>query len=470
MNRLAILILLIVTGCKVGPNYQSPENTVGDEWMKTEADEPFSDESPQTAWWKVFEDPLLEKYIDAAVLCNKEILRAEAAICGARALREVSASKLFPQINGDLSAFKANLSKNLIDEVPIPRSLSLFNALFDASWEIDLFGKIRRTVELADAHVGSTIEERNDLLVTTLAEIARNYMELRSFQKRSELTKRNIELLEQASTIVRAQFNIGTANLLDLNRIDAELDSARSSLPDTHAQIYRNIYALSILTGEMPDALVDELLPIQPLPRPPEQIAIGLRSDLLRRRPDVRRAERQLAAATAGVGVAVASFYPSISLLGAVGLESLQEIKKLFRGSSRTWAYGGNFNLPIFQGGKLVGTLKAAEAECCMAGYQYQNTVLTALQDAEGSLVTYSNDLISSEQMRESANRINQVANLTTSRFDAGVVSLFTLLESEREAVMADLNLLEKDTTALIDLVSLYKALGGGWQCEAPDN
>ncbi len=465
MRRLAILLLLAVSSCKVGPNYQPPENAIGDEWQKTEADEPFNSSDPQTTWWKVFDDPLLDKYIEAAVLSNNELLRAEAAICEARALRQVAASKLFPQISADLSAFRVDFSKNLFNLFPLPPLFNLFNALFDASWEIDLFGKTRRTIELADAHIGSVMEDRNDLLVSTLAEIARNYMELRSFQKRSELTRRNIDLLESSAEIVRMQFHVGTANKLDLERIEASLDSARASLPDTHAQIYRNIYAISILTGEMPDTLVDELLPTQPLPRPPEEVAIGLRSDLLRRRPDVRRAERQLAEATAGVGIAVASFYPSFTLLGAAGVESTQ-LKKLFRGSSRTWAYGGNMDLPVFQGGKLVGTLHIAKAELCMAGYQYQNTILNALQDAEGSLVTYSDDLISAKLMRENADRINEVTKLTASRYEAGLVSLLVFLKSEQESVTADLNLLDSDTTALIDLVSLYKALGGGWQSE----
>lgn len=465
----SILLFLFFAGCiKVGPDYQAPEITVEGEWPKTETEEPYSDCNPETAWWKTFNDPLLDKYIEVAMFSNNELLRAEIAICEARALREISASKLFPQIGADLGAFRIDFSKNLFNNIQIPSLLNIFNVLFDASWEIDLFGKTRRTVEQSEANIGAAIEDKNDLLVSILAEIARNYMELRSFQLRSELTKRNIELLEQSAEIMRKRHSIGTANLLEVERVEALLDKARAELPDTHAQIYRNIYAISILTGQMPDALVDELLPFKPLPETPPEIAIGLRSDLLRRRPDVRRAERQLAAATAGVGIAVASFYPSFTLLGAAGLESAQ-IKKLFCGSSRTWAYGGNLDIPIFQGGNLVGNLRVAEAECCMAGYQYQNTVLAALQDAEGSLITWSDDLVSKKLMRESAARTREVAFLTAARYEAGLVSRLNLLQSEQEALQADLNALDTDTTALIDLISLYKALGGGWQPQEED-
>lgn len=490
--RFLPLLLFLFFGCfKVGPNYQEPENTVGDEWHQLPEEKEYTASDPEIAWWKVFNDDLLEKYIETAALENKEILRAEAAICEARALREVAASKLFPQISADLSAIKTYFSKNgpvfaiapgggaggglpsvvsgLPFSIQIPQIQNLFNALFDASWEIDLFGKTRRTVELAEAYIGSSIENRNAILVSTLAEIARNYLELRSFQKRSLLLQENIRLLEDSYNIVKMQFTIGTANRLDLERVEAALDSARASLPDTHAQIYRNIYALSILTGSLPETLVDELIEERPLPELPSHVAVGLRSDLLRRRPDVRRAERGLAEATAGVGIAVASFYPTFTLLGDAGLQSLQ-IKKLFQGASRTWAYGGDLNLPIFQGGRLVGSLHAAEAERCMAGYQYQNTVLTALQDAEGSLVTYSDSLASARLMRESTALTHNVAALADSRYSAGLISLLTSLQAKREAVMADLNLLDKDTAALISLVSLYKALGGGWQVEEESN
>jgi len=494
MKRHCILLLLLfLTGCwKVGPNYFPPENMAGSEWNNPLEEGEYSEDDPQIAWWKVFDDPLLEKYIEIAARANKEILQAEAAICEARALRQVAASKLFPQISADLSALKTYFSKNgpifaitpadvsggalpsgsgptatpgLPFSFQVPQIQNLFTALFDASWEIDLFGKTRRTVEMAEANVGSAIENRNDILISILAEIARNYVELRSFQKRSALTLRNIELLEQSAEIVRVQFAVGTASSLDVNQIEAALESARASLPDTHAEIYRNIYALSVLIGETPETLVGELIDARPLPTAPRHIAVGLRSDLLRRRPDVRRAERQLAAATAGVGVAIGAFFPTFTLFGDGGLQSLQ-IKKLFQTASRTWAYGGDFNLPIFQGGRLVGNLHIAEAERCMAGYQYQNTVLMALQDAEGSLISYSDGLASADLMRESAEHTREFARLSHSQFQAGLVSLLVSLQTARESVLADLNLLNTDTQALIALVALYKALGGGWQCE----
>lgn len=484
-----ISIFLLIGGCKVGPNYEPPDEIISDEWQ--DETEHLSTNEIHTDWWKVFDDDVLEKLIHAAALSNKEILRAESAICVARALRDVAASKLFPHISADLSAVKTYFSKNgpvfaltpgggqagglistatgLPFELQVPQIQNLYNALFDATWEIDLFGKIRRTVELAEAYVGSTIEQRNDLFITTLAEVARNYLELRSFQRRSTLTKEKIKLLEESEKITQEQYEVGYTDRLHLNEIRSELEQAKAELPDTHAQIYRNIYALALLTGEVPEALVDELLKEKLLPTPPQTVAIGLRSDLLRRRPDIRKAERMLAAATAGIGIAVASFYPTFTLLGDGGLQSLQ-IKKLFEGSSRTWAYGGDLNMPVFQGGRLVGTLKAAEAECCMAAYQYQNSVLQALQDAEGSLITYTNGLTSSQEIRRSTQLKEENAKLSSFRYASGLVSKLASLQSKKIAVLAEIDLLDRETKTLIDLVSLYKALGGGWEPQNPNN
>ena len=242
-------------------------------------------------------------------------------------------SSLFPQINADFNATKTYFSKNgpifaastftqgtnpttgLPFEVEVPQIQPLYNALFDASWEIDLFGKTRRNVEAAEAKIGSAIELRNDVLVSLLAEVAKNYIEIRSNQRQAELVERNIHLLEKQSEITRKSFQKGLDNQLDYENIEAQLASARSTLPNLIAQVYQGIYVISVLTGNMPEELLDELLPIKPLPKLPEEIAIGIRSDLLRRRPDVRLAERVLAASTATVGVAVAWFILPLRLV-----------------------------------------------------------------------------------------------------------------------------------------------------------
>ena len=482
MKICTICLLLFMSGCMVGPNYKNPENAINDKWQ---TDENVTDLKPITAWWSEFKDPQLDKIIENAALNNKDIAHAEAMILQARAMRDVVASKLFPQVTTDISAIKTYFSKNgpvfsttpgggagggitspttgLPFSVQIPQIQNLYTALFDASWELDFFGKTRRAVEGAQARIESAIEQRNDTLITVLAEVARNYIELRGFQKQVSYIEQNIHLLEQNQSIICDQFQVGLANQLDVENIEAQLASLRATLPDVIAEIYRSIYTLSMLTGNPPESLVDELLTSKELPAPPDIVAVGLRSDLLRRRPDVRHAERELAAATADIGVAVAAFYPTFSLLGDAGLQSLQ-IRNLFQSASKTWAYGGDFNVPIYEGGKLVGTYHATQAAQNMALASYQQTVLSALQDTESALISYSESLTTTYQRKESTQRYRKITDLSSDRYQTGLIGLIEYINSQRQLIAAEQSQLESDTFVLVDLIALYKALGGGWE------
>lgn len=481
MKRFSLFLFLALSGCMVGPNYQPPENAVPENWSrKTES---ASSEPLKTDWWKIFDDPLLEKYIEMAAGHNKELLIAEANILQARALRQVAASALFPQAESNINATKTYFSKNgpvfvgntitagpssvtgLPFQIQTPQVQTLYNVLFDVNWEIDLFGKTRRGMEAAKAVWESTIEQRNDILITVLAEIARNYIELRSNQKRVELLKENVAILEELKEIMQVRFEKGYINLLDLEATIAEVAEARARIPSINAEIYRSIYTLSILTGNLPEALVDELMPAKPMPLLPKEIAVGLRSDLLRRRPDIRSAERQLAAATANVGVAVASFYPSIVLSADAGFQSLK-LNNLFTAKSKTWDFGGNIGTPIFQGGSLVGNLHAMEAAVNAATFAYQQIVLSALQEAESALIAYADDLKIARELVISSEMNGRIVELTKIRFDKGLVGRVDLIEKKKILIQSELNLLDSGSKALTDLIILYKVLGGGWEPE----
>lgn len=478
MRKVALLLLL--TSCAVGPNYKAPENTITDNWTTT-----ATAETPVTEWWKLFNDELLDKYIARAAEYNNDILTAESNILQARALRQVAASSFFPHVGADVNATKTYFSKNgpifaigpstgslpgsvspgtgLPFSAQVPQIQSLYNALFDATWELDLFGKTRRTVEAADAVIGRTMEERNDVLISVMAEIARNYMELRSLQKKSQLVEENIQLLEQKELIIQKQLAAGYVSELNYQMILAELASEKALLPDLKAQIYRNIYAISTLTGDVPETLVPELLEPKPLPSAPDTIAVGLRSDLLRRRPDIRRAERELAAATANIGVAVASFFPTVTLVGDGGLQSLA-LKNLFSMGSKTWALGGDILMPIFEGGRLMGNLKAKRAESAAAAHIYQQTVLSALEETETALISYTQDLSTTSERLDATEKYRNLVFLSEQRHSGGLTSLLSLLDTERQLNTSEQQLLDSTTASLLDLVTLYKALGGGWE------
>lgn len=478
-----IWMTVVFAGCAVGPNYQTPENDVADTWV-TESEVASSDE-PLIEWWKVFDDSLLNKYIQCAAQYNQDVLTATSNILQARALRQIAASSFFPMIGADVNATKTYFSKNgplfaigpstgslpgtvspatgLPFNAQIPQMQSLYNALFDATWEIDLFGKTRRTVEAADAVIGQTIEQRSDVLLSVMAEIARNYVELRSFQEQYRLVEENIGILEKKAVLIHKQFETGLVSRLDDENSQAALASEKALLPTIEAQIHQNIYTISVLTGAVPENLVEELITPQPLPSAPETVAVGLRSDLLRRRPDIRKVERALAAATAQEGVAVAAFFPTITLLGDGGLQSLA-LKNLFNLQSRTWAIGGDINMPIFEGGRLRGNLKAKRAETAATAHTYQQTILNALEEAESAIVAFTQDLKTCKERKEAVDHTKTLVDLSRQRNSKGLISLLNLLDVERQLNESEQSLLTSDTSKLVDLITLYKALGGGWE------
>jgi outer membrane protein, multidrug efflux system len=493
-----ILLLSLMAGCTVGPNYKQPDTTVPDEW-KTSSDV-ITQAAPIGEWWKLFEDPLLDKYIEMGAASNYDLLAIEASVLQARALRMVAAAPLFPQLFGDINATHSYFSKNgpifaiglgsgsttggggstttgtvtpttsgassaitgLPFSIQIPQQQNLYNILLDAAWEIDFFGGTRRSIEAAEATIGTTLAQRDDLLITLLAEIASTYMELRAAQKGATLVEEKILYLEEMAAIIRQNREEGLENQLQLESIQADLAMGKAALPNLIAEVYRGIYALSVLTGQLPEALAEELLPLQPLPKPQSMVAVGLRSDLIRRRPDVRVAERQLANATANIGVATAAFFPTFTLLGDVGLQSLL-FPKLFQANSRTWAVGGDLSIPIFQGGSLVGNLRATQAAEKAAVYKYQQIVLKACQDAESAVAAYQADLKQSDFLTETVERNHKIVALTEERYDRGLIGSLPLLQSQLQLNQTEQNLLQIEETTLLDLIALYKSLGGGW-------
>jgi len=483
MKWILILGVFLLSGCLVGPNYHPPSTAMSDNW-NGECPAICSTQQPApVAWWKIFCDPLLDGYIEKAAFFNQDILQAEARIVQARAIRQMTASALFPQIAADLNVTRTYFSKNgpafffstgaangisssttgLPFQIQIPRIQNLYTALIDVSWEIDIFGKTRRAVEAACAQIGEAVATRNDILISVLAEVARNYMELRGAQRRGQLIEEYLTILEKTRDISSSRLKSGYINRLDLDRVEAEYAQAKAQLPEVHAQIYQNIYALSVLIGTLPETLLCELLPIQSLPSIPHCVDIGLRSDLLRRRPDIRVEERKLAAATANIGVAVASFFPTFTFSGDIGLQSLS-LRRLFQGRSLTWAVGGDISVPIYQGGNLIGNLRLAEAKAVEAFFSYQEVVLSALQEAETALVAYTQELKTADALEEAVQKYEQLVKLTRSRNTKGLVAFTDVLDIERQWNTSSQNLLTSQISALVDIIKLYKALGGGWE------
>lgn len=471
-------LALLLSGCLVGPNYQPPLHQVPECWS-TDSNPLISDLPPPVEWWKSLNDPVLDQLILLAVSHNQNLMAAETTICQARAIRKMKASALFPHIEADINATRTHFSKNgpvfaigmgqtssatgLPFQLQIPKMQNIYNALIDMSWEIDFFGKTRRAIESACAKIGSAIEYRNDILVRLIAEVAIHYVELRSYQQRGLLIEENIQLLEQNAAVVRKQFEAGYINKINLETIEAEIALASSQLPPITGLIYQTIYALSVLTGHYPETLLCQLFPIVPLTTPCKELILGLRSNLIRRRPDIRRAERDLAAATADIGVAVASFFPSFVLSADIGFQSLN-LRNLFQAQSLTWALGGAATIPIYQGGNLVGNLQLAKWRACEAYYKYNQAILKALEEAESSLIGYTEELKAFKSLENTIDRYQALVQINQKRYTKGLTNLINLLDSQRQLNRSKQDLLTSHIQALINFISLYKALGGGWE------
>jgi NodT family efflux transporter outer membrane factor (OMF) lipoprotein len=463
----------------VGPNYKKPEINVSEGFASP--DEAISlNEEAIVKWWEIFEDELLTKYIKALSHHNYDVLTATSNIAQARALKMMVASSFFPQIGADVNATRTYFSKNgpvfagndiqgadsaaggLPFNLQAPQTQNLYNAVLDATWEIDIWGKIRRNVEAADAFIGQAIEERSNILISLTAELARNYMELRGYQKQKRLVLENIDLCEMEAKLIRRQYEVGYKSKIEDEAILAFLSSEKAKLPAIDAEIYKNIYMISVLTGVMPECLVDELKEFKELPLIPKEIARGVRSDLLRRRPDIRKAERSLAEATAEIGVAVANFFPSLMMIGDAGFQSLM-LSNLFNMASKTWAFGGDIGLPIFKGGKLVGNLRAKRAKTEAALNQYHSVILSAFQEVESSITSFQNDLKTIEDRVAAKDHSGNILDLSKNRFDKGIISQLNVLQVARDYNLRKQEVLEIDVKTLVDTIFVYKALGGGW-------
>jgi outer membrane protein, multidrug efflux system len=454
---------MTLCSCMVGPEYHPPSQTLPDTWHT----EDVNCTQPDCTWWEQFQDPLLNQYLYLASQNNLDLIQARATICAARGQLIVEKSELYPHINADFNALRTYFSKNgpvgiFENRDNLPSSINLYNAIFDASWEIDFFGKIRHSVMAAKAEIESTIEEKNATLLMVLAEVAKNYFELRSTQKRIEYTQKKVSLFEELQTISSKQNESGYTDLINLNKTQSSLEQAYAELPELFSRAAQNIYALSVLTGNLPETFIEELTCIHPLPQPIYDVKMGLRSELLRRRPDIISAEKQLAKATANIGVAVASFFPSFKFIGFSGLQSLH-FPTLFQANSFAWAAVGNAHIPIFQGGKLIGNLKASQSEEIRAIANYQQTVLKAVEETENALISYKNDLVKLAHTQQSSESLNHISQLTAEQYMHGYVDKISQINNEEEYLSSQLSLIEVQEKALIDLVVLYKALAGSF-------
>ena len=339
----------------------------------------------------------------------------------------------------------------------------LYQAGFDASWEIDIFGGRRREVQAASARAQSSIENYRDVMVSVIAEIARNYVELRGAQLQLAIAEKNSDIQEQTLFLVKIRQDAKITSDLEVEQAKALLERTQGSIPPLQASIRGSAYLLAVLTGQPPNALLDDLLATSPIPNPPDIVPVGLPSDLLLRRPDLRRAENDLRAATSDIGASTADLFPRFYLTGYAEPQSAKFVD-LFRANSFAWSFGPTISWPVFQGGRIRSNIAAMKARRDEALARYRQAVLTALQEVETSLVGYAEHQVERERLALSVESQSRAVELARERFETGIKDFLTVLDAERQLSDVENSLALSETQVLVNLIGLYKALGGGWQ------
>ncbi len=465
-----LALLAHVAGCMVGPDYQRPNPSAPSAWGELRlgaAGELPSQPGPQDvvdAWWTQFDDPLLSSLVERAVRASPDADQAEARVRAARAARDVVRGALAPSVGASADYTRARSSDHGPGTSATQgRWSDLFQTGFDASWELDVFGGIRRSVEAADATAEAAAEDRNAVLLSLMAEVARNYVEYRSVEHRLDLVHRNLDAQQKTFELTKRLMAAGLAPELDVARAESQVATTASSIPQFEALSAQAMHALSVLAGEEPMALHDELEPAAPIPSPPALVGLGLPSELLLRRPDVRRSERELAAATAEIGVSTSDLLPRFVITGATGLESVSA-RSFFDASSAVASVGPSIVWPVFQGGRIRANvaLKTAQQEEAFAAYRA--AVLQAFQEVEDALAAFSREQSRLTELRDAEHADQRAADFAQRLYGQGLTDFLAVLDAERSLFASQDALAQSQRDVDLDLVALYKAVGGGWQ------
>jgi len=464
-TRIAIsLLVTLLAGCAVGPDYRPVAVDTGQGWTEPGAAGAAVD-ADFAQWWQRFDDPTLARLVETALMQNLDIREAAARVAEVRALRDAVAGREWPAVNANGSVSRRGLSENgpfPVNRIPgYPRYQTVYDAGFDASWELDVFGGTRRAVEAAGARLEAANEQLQAATLSVAAETARVYLALRGAQHEQQALNAAVEASRSSTELVRQQVAAGEAPEAALAGAEASLAGVEAQLPMMEAQVRTAALSLGILLGELPESELGlantsaDYVKLAPLP-------VGERADILRRRPDVRAAERLVVAATADVGVATAQLFPKFGINAAGGFESLHTGDFLDSGS-RQFSITPLISWRIFDGGRVRAQIHASEAREQRAALEYEKTVKAVLTDAERALTRYNLGLVALKHTETAVAAARRNYGFATARYKAGEISLLELLDAERTLRGAENTYAQTHTRVAIDLVALYKALGGGW-------
>jgi len=476
---LTVAAAALPLGCAVGPDFKRPDPHLPAQWSSASASKALTTE-PQSVvdWWSTFQEPMLSSLIERGVSSNLDLRAAVLRISEARAQREVAQAAFWPSVDANASFTRQRISEatangaaltrfgnvNIpgVPSVSFPNPYNQFQLGASASWELDLFGRVRRSVEAANADLQASVEDQHAVLVSLCADVARTYIELRGAQLRKDVTDRSLATQKEIYDLTRQRRAVGMTTEFDVANAGAQLDSTQAQVPQLDGEVTRDINQLSLLLGREPDALRSELAAVRAVPQVAPVLPIGLPADLARNRPDIRQAEARLHAATARIGVAVGDLFPRLTLSASAGTQS-QTGADLLKWASRFGSIGPTLEVPVFDGTRWA-TVRLQNVKAQEAALDYERTVLSALHEIENALATYTADRDRGVSLAAAVEESRDALSLARDRYSSGVANFIDVLDAERTLQQNELSLAANTTAVATDTVAIYRALGGGWQ------
>jgi NodT family efflux transporter outer membrane factor (OMF) lipoprotein len=473
----SMLLACSLCACTVGPDYRSPNLPLPERWPSQPSSADTSGDASLANWWTSLNDPILNQLVQQAVAENKSVRQAMARVTEARARRNVSLAGLAPTVDSSTRASRSDSdvrergrSTDLDDPDALPGSdtsrLSFesddYDAALDARWELDLFGGKRRALQASTAQLGASDADLRDVLVTLLGDVALGYVNVRTVQSRLAFAERNLQAQSELVTITSWRAEAGLADAVAVAQAKTSYAQTQAQIPALEANLAAAMNRVAVLTGQQPGALAGVLSERKPIPVTPADIVTSIPAEVMRRRPDIRRAERQLAAQTAQVGVATAALYPSLSLTGSFGVNaaSFGDLMSNNLGSNR---FGFGISMPIFRAGALRQNVKAQSAVVDQAMATYEATVLSAFEEVENALMAWSTEQRRHLALVDAASNARTARELAVVQYSAGLVDFQTVLTADRQQIASEDALAVSDGELTANLIRLYKAFGGGW-------
>ena len=465
-------IIIQISACTVGPDYIHPEMKIPEQWHESKAN--LKPGVPDD-WWHTFNDNELDRLIKEAISANIDYKIALERIKDARAQRTIAFAAGLPSLS-----VRSTGSRRFNNTSGATQSggstagggfgignqiINIFQLGFDAQWELDLFGGIRREVEAADAAIDSEVENSRDILVTLLGDVARNYIELRANQLLLNISHKNYLAQRETQSLTENLQKAGLSSSLEVAQAQAQADTTEAQIPKYETLVQQSIHALSVLLEREPGALALRFKSLAAIPVNSNQVIPDLPSELLKRRPDIRRAERQMAVANASIGVATAELYPKINLAAFIGLQN-SSIKD-FTPLGKSWSAASTLTMPIFNWGKLNANIRSKKSQFEQAFLNYRSIVLAAFKEVEDALIAYNKERERNKVLGQAAIANQLAVQLAQERYQKGLTGFIDVLQSQQELYQAESNLAESTATISSNLVALYKTLGGGWQSES---